>query len=60
MKTPLFALTLFVSAAAALEAAPYLIEDILTAESPSASRSKDWKPSAGIALEVSGMDWMPD
>lgn len=41
-------------------ASPYEIQDILTAESPSASRSKEWKPGAGIALEVSGMDWMPD
>jgi hypothetical protein len=43
-----------------LAAASYEIQDILTAESPSASRSKDWKPGGGIALEVSGMDWMPD
>lgn len=43
-----------------LAASPYETVDILTAESPSTSRSKDWKPGAGIALEVSGMDWMPD
>jgi hypothetical protein len=38
----------------------YEILDILTADAPSASRSKEWKPGEGIALEVSGMDWMPD
>lgn len=43
-----------------LHAAPYEIQDILTAESPSTSRSKEWKPGSGITLEVSGMDWMPD
>ena len=40
--------------------ASYEITDILTANSPSASRSKDWKPGEGIALEVSGMDFMSD
>jgi glucose/arabinose dehydrogenase len=39
---------------------PYEITDILTADSPSASRSTAWKPGAGIALEVSGMDWTAD
>ena len=39
---------------------PYEITDILTANSPSASRSTDWKPGEGIALEVSGMDWTAD
>ena len=59
-------LTLFLlcstgAAAGSLAAAPqYQIADILTADAPSASRSKDWKPGAGIPLEVSGMDWMPD
>src|SRR5207249_622142 len=40
--------------------ASYEITDILTANSPSASRSKDWKPGEGIPLEVGGMDFMPD
>lgn len=39
---------------------PYQIQDILTADSPSASRSEDWKPADGLALEVSGMDFLPD
>ena len=39
--------------------APYTIQDILTADSPTPSRSKDWKPSQGIPLEVSGMDFLP-
>jgi len=38
----------------------YTIQDILTASSPSSSRSKEWKPGSGIALEVSGMDWTHD
>ncbi len=38
----------------------YEIRDILTADSPTASRSKDWKPGAGLPLEVGGMDWTPD
>lgn len=41
-------------------AKPYEIFDILTADAPTNSRSKDWMPGAGIALEVSGMDWMSD
>ena len=57
----LFLLCSVAAAAGALAAAPqYQIADILTADAPSASRSKDWKPGAGIPLEVSGMDWMPD
>ncbi len=57
MKLALFSLALLVSTAGLAAAAPYEILDILTADSPSASRSKDWKPGAGIALEVSGMDF---
>lgn len=34
--------------------------EILTATSPSHSRSAEWKPGDGIALEVSGMEWMED
>jgi hypothetical protein len=44
----------------ATAAEPYEITDILTGNSPSASRSKEWKPGAGIPLEVSGMAWAPD
>ncbi|MEP6667982.1 MAG: hypothetical protein ABJF10_02450 [Chthoniobacter sp.] len=59
MKASLIALAFLTSAAVASAAEPYEIVDILTANSPSASRSKEWKPSAGLALEVSGMDWTP-
>ena len=38
----------------------YVIQDILTADSPSASRSPTWKPGAGIPLEVGGMDFTAD
>ncbi|NLT69537.1 MAG: hypothetical protein GXX91_02435 [Verrucomicrobiaceae bacterium] len=35
--------------------------ELLTASSPNDSRSKEWKPGDGIALEVSGMEWIgPD
>ena len=54
------ALACFVSAHALAAESPYQIVNILTADSPTASRSKDWKPGAGIALEVSGMDWTAD
>lgn len=40
--------------------AGYVIQDILTADSPSASRSTSWKPGAGIPLEVGGMDFTGD
>lgn len=59
MKTSFIAFTFLASAAAALAAQPYEIVDILTANSPSPSRSKEWKPGEGIPLEVSGMDWTP-
>ncbi|MBL9115196.1 MAG: hypothetical protein JNJ83_09310 [Verrucomicrobiaceae bacterium] len=39
---------------------PYVISDILTANTLANSRSTDWKPGQGITLEVSGMDWLPD
>lgn len=32
--------------------------ELLTANAPSHSRSKDWKPGEGITLEVSGMEWI--
>ena len=39
----------------------YKVTDLLTASSPSSSRSTEWKPGEGIALEVSGMEWIgPD
>lgn len=38
----------------------YEIQDILTASSPTASRSQTWKPGEGLALEVSGMDFTAD
>lgn len=39
---------------------PYEITDILTADAPASSRSKDWKPGAGLPLEIGGMDWTAD
>lgn len=33
---------------------------ILTASSAEHSRSTEWKPGQGLALEVSGMEWMDD
>ena len=36
----------------------YVIEDVLTGNTSSSSRSKDWKPGSGLVLEVSGMDWI--
>src|SRR5476651_1923952 len=60
MKTVLLAIFCF-TARVLLAADPaYEITDILTANSPSASRSTDWKPSEDIALEVSGMDFTAD
>ncbi|MEX2579971.1 MAG: hypothetical protein WD342_13010 [Verrucomicrobiales bacterium] len=51
----------FGPAATAEEKSPYEYFDILTASSPSSSRSKEWKPGDGIALEVGGMAWIgPD
>jgi hypothetical protein len=39
----------------------YEVIEILTASSPSDSRSKEWKPGDWISLEVSGMEWIgPD
>jgi len=43
-----------------LSAASYEIADVLTAQTAMDTRSKEWKPGAGIPLEVSGMDWMAD
>lgn len=39
----------------------YEVFELLTSSSPNDSRSKDWKPGDGLALEVSGMEWLgPD
>ncbi len=46
--------------AASLSATSYEIADILTASTAADTRAKDWKPGAGLALEVSGMDWTAD
>ncbi len=44
-----------------LAAESYEVTEILTASSPSDSRSKEWKPGDGVTLEVSGMVWIgPD
>ncbi len=59
MKTASLAFVCLTGALLAVDS-PYEITDILTANSPSASRSTDWKPGEGIALEVSGMDWTAD
>ena len=34
--------------------------EILTANSPTAPRAKEWKPGEGLVLEVSGMTWTSD
>ena len=42
-------------------AASYEVFDILSASSPTDSRSADWKPGDGLALEIGGMTWVgPD
>jgi len=60
MKAAFSALLFCGAASFAAAAEPYEIVDILTANSPSASRSKEWKPGSGIPLEVSGLDWTAD
>ena len=43
------------------ETGSYEVFELLTASSPSDSRSKEWKPGDGLSLEVSGMEWIgPD
>lgn len=56
------ALLLFVAfPLAAADSPAYEVVEILTASSPSDSRSKEWKPGDGVTLEVSGMEWIgPD
>ena len=54
-------LLLFVVAPFAHAGDAYEVTEILTASSPSDSRSKEWKPGDGVTLEVSGMEWIgPD
>ncbi len=63
MKTALF---LFVAMGTggfllAEEKPAYEVFELLAASSPNDSRAKDWKPGDGLALEVSGMEWIgPD
>ncbi len=40
--------------------ASYKVLELLSASSPSYSRSLEWKPGEGIALEVSGMTWFDE
>jgi len=56
----LFAISLATALLPAQEPSPYEITDVLTASTVSNSRSKEWKPSEGIVMEVSGMDFLPD
>ncbi len=42
------------------ESISYRVSELLVASSPSSSRSEEWKPGQGIALEVSGMEWIDD
>lgn len=53
---------LFLAGVGSLSASDsYEAIDILTASSPSDSRSTEWRPGDGISLEVSGMEWIgPD
>ena len=61
MKRNLYWVFLAGSASVVLGADSYEVTEILTASSPSDSRSKEWKPGDGISLEVSGMEWIgPD
>jgi glucose/arabinose dehydrogenase len=59
MKSFLVALGL-VSAPLAPAQTAYLLEDLLTASGNADTRSTTWKPGAGIPMEISGMDWLPD
>lgn len=60
MKRALSILCSLALAGGAAASDAYEIQTILTASSPSASRSTTWKPGDGLALEVSGMDFMKD
>ncbi|MDG2125159.1 MAG: hypothetical protein P8J87_15760, partial [Verrucomicrobiales bacterium] len=60
MKLPTLAILLASLAATHADELGYTIHDILTASSPTPSRSKQWKPGTGIPLEIGGMDWTAD
>lgn len=61
MRLVLLFLALGLSTTFSEEESAYEYFDILTASSPSNSRSQDWKPGDGITLEVSGLEWIgPD
>ncbi|MFA6544519.1 MAG: hypothetical protein WCS99_08850 [Limisphaerales bacterium] len=60
MKLKLLAIAGLVATRVVAADSAYEILNILTANSPSASRSTEWKPGEGIALEVGGMDWTAD
>ncbi|MEN8714672.1 MAG: hypothetical protein ABF384_07170, partial [Verrucomicrobiales bacterium] len=54
----LFLLTFGVCVVNSQDGSSYKTFEILTASSPSHSRSAEWKPSDGITMEVSGMEWL--
>lgn len=56
----IWAICLFSGAAVSGDGKSYEVFEMMTASSPSDSRSKEWKPGDGISLEVSGMEWMGD
>lgn len=56
----LFAAIVLLSSATADETPPYRVVELISASSPSDSRSKEWKPGQGIPMEVSGMAWIDD
>ena len=56
----IWAICLFAGTAVSGKDKSYEVFEMMTASSPSDSRSKEWKPGDGISLEVSGMEWMGD
>ena len=54
----LFLLTFGVCVVNSQDGSSYKTFEILTASSPNHSRSAEWKPSDGITMEVSGMEWL--
>ncbi len=60
MNSQLLAIAGLLATRALAAESAYEIINIFTANSPSASRSADWKPGDGLALEVTGMDWTAD
>lgn len=58
---PLIVAILVLPLSSKAEETSYEVFDVLSASSPSDSRSKEWTPGDGLALEVSGMEWIgPD